>query len=560
MKLFSVMETAFDNFDNTIRMYLSKTLNRLGLEYTNNQIFGLIFTALKGIIQNAMFYIEDALTEQNIDTALRKQSIYSLAKISGFEPSYGSAAVGTLLGSSIINNGIESKATKIYIRNGTRVKNTISGMTYMLYLPTENYVFDVSKTLVKHEFKVVQGSWTTNTYIGRGYALETIELKTIELFDKSYLDVYVNGEKWEQAACMYDMKNKAKEYVVSIGFNNTFNIMFGDDDYGRQLREGDQVSIRYIQHGGVMGNCYPSIKTTFVFVEYGVDSKGNTIDLNNYMRLEMKNCISGGSDADSIHLVRNMIGKASRNLVYANEDNFKLFLSRFSFIGYSNIFSQKNSLTLTAICTTNYKDNLKTVDDYYALKDSDILLSNDQKEMVYNTLENSKKAFAGVTLKFEDPVIRRYSVICYCKINSPFNREPIKEQSKDLIANYFMNIEKEDMFVSKSELIKEILDNVADIEAIDITFVSGVDEQCYKDGYYYRYDLKFVNNQYQYIPTKVIYSADVHPGLDEFGNISLNNKLEIPLLSDLYYYNDKASMKKSDNDRIKLDAIEFFFI
>ena len=76
MKLFSIMDTAFSNFDDTVRTYLQKTFNDLGLNYTHNQIFGVIFDGMKGIMQNLMFYIEDAFTEQNIFTAQRKKRAY----------------------------------------------------------------------------------------------------------------------------------------------------------------------------------------------------------------------------------------------------------------------------------------------------------------------------------------------------------------------------------------------------------------------------------------------------------------------------------------------------
>jgi hypothetical protein len=72
MKLFKINETSFDNFDATVRNYLSKTLGAVGKQFSNSQIFGAIFEGIKGVMQNAMFYIEDALTEQNIFTAYRK--------------------------------------------------------------------------------------------------------------------------------------------------------------------------------------------------------------------------------------------------------------------------------------------------------------------------------------------------------------------------------------------------------------------------------------------------------------------------------------------------------
>ncbi len=128
MKLFSVMQTAFDNFDDTVKKYLARVFNSLGMNGNNTQVFGIIFNGIKGVMQNAMFYIEDALTEQNIFTATRKKSIYSLAKISGYEPFYGSSASGTLIGSIVRGSALDSDATKIFISNNTKIVNKETGI------------------------------------------------------------------------------------------------------------------------------------------------------------------------------------------------------------------------------------------------------------------------------------------------------------------------------------------------------------------------------------------------------------------------------------------------
>ena len=57
MKLFKVMETTFDNFDSTVRTYLSKVFNSLGMQYSSSQIFGVIFDGIKGVMQNIMFLL-----------------------------------------------------------------------------------------------------------------------------------------------------------------------------------------------------------------------------------------------------------------------------------------------------------------------------------------------------------------------------------------------------------------------------------------------------------------------------------------------------------------------
>lgn len=150
MKLFNVMQTTYANFDNSVRNYLSKMFGQIGMEYTHTQIFGVIFDGIKGVMQNVMFYIEDAFTEQNVFTAARKKSILSLAKISGYEGYYGSAATGSVVANVVINNGTESenKTNKIYIRNGSRLINNNTGVTYIIDLPINNYIVDISKAYV----------------------------------------------------------------------------------------------------------------------------------------------------------------------------------------------------------------------------------------------------------------------------------------------------------------------------------------------------------------------------------------------------------------------------
>ena len=52
-----------------------------------------IITVVGNAVQNLMLYIEDALVEQNKYTAQRKKSIYNLAALSGYVPSFGKATV-----------------------------------------------------------------------------------------------------------------------------------------------------------------------------------------------------------------------------------------------------------------------------------------------------------------------------------------------------------------------------------------------------------------------------------------------------------------------------------
>lgn len=559
MKLFDIMQTSFDAFDETIRTYLSKTFNNLGIQYTHSQIFGVIFDGIRGIMQNMMFYIEDAMNEQNIFTAIRKKSVYSLAKISGYEAYYGSTPTGILIGKLQLNNGLTSKATRVYIKNHARVQNRMTGIMYSIVLPTSYYVYDVSKPLVTHEFKIVQGMFTTSTYVAKGIEMETIHISIAELFDKEYLKVSVNGEDWTRVYNFYDMTENGKEYLVSVGFDNAIDITFGNNLYGKRLNSGDTVLIEYLRHSGDLGNILPNEISDFIFAEYSYDTLGNSVNSNDYMKLSVSTCISGGTNSDSIEFIRSMVGSNSRSLVLASEDNFKLFFKRFSFIGYVNCWSETNSMVVIATCLRNFMDELSSIDDYYNIPVENMLLTTEQKEMIINTLNNSNRAFAGITFRFQDPIIRRYAFICYVKIDSVYNQDTAKSEIRKCMANYFMNLPSDCTFIAKSDLIKYILDNSTTLKSIDIDIISEAAEQAYYNGYYDKYEMKFVNGTYEYKQNRVIYEHENQTGIDNYGNIQLDSKMEIPVLHGGFkYYVDKQSNNKTDY--IVIDDIQVYFI
>jgi hypothetical protein len=560
MKLFEIMDTAFDNFDNTVRTYLQKTFNDLGFNYTHNQIFGVIFDGIKGVMQNIMFYIEDAFTEQNIYTAQRKKSIYSLAKISGYEPSYGTSATGTIYCKLANNVSLNTSATKIYINNHSTIINRATNIIYTIILPTNYYTIDISKPLVTHEFKIIQGTFRTNTYIAKGLKLETINLTGTGNYDAQYITVSVDGEEWTQALNLYEMQENEKSFMVSSGYDNTLNIIFGNGTNGRIPEKGSSITITYINHAGMGGNINIYDKPDLLFFSEATDNLGQTVNLNEFCSLKINNMITGGTDPDTIDFVKQMIGYNSRSNVLASEDNYRLFLKRFSFVGDASLWCEENSSTVIVSVLSNYFIRSKNPDTYFITPVDKFTITENQKNMIIQTLNNSNKMLAGVNVRFQDPIIRKYAIICYVKSSSMYNQEDIVERLKNVIANYFIKLNIKTQFVPKSDIIKAVVETVDCIDAFDFNFVSELAEITYKQDYYDKQELTFVNRGFVLRTHRIIYEANVFPGLDEYGNISLDSPLEIPVLRGGFrYYPDKES-ETGKNNSITLDAIQVFFI
>lgn len=560
MKLFKTIETSFDRFDETIRSYLSRVFGNLGIEYTHSQIFGVIFNGMRGILQNAMFYIEDALTEQNVFTSTRQKSLYSLAKISGYEPYYGCSATGTVIGQINANMNLSDGTRKLFIQNYSKLINLNTGVSYLIVLPTEYYVVDLAKPIIKHEFKIVQGRMEKNQYVSIGRPWESIQISSTDLWNKEYFKVLVDGIEWRQCASVYDMTEDGEEYVLQAGYNGDIEILFGNGNFGQMLNPGQTIEIRTIKHAGSSGNIVSD--AIFKMQSPAYDSIGNSVNINSYMTFTMQNPICGGTNADSAQFIRSIIGYNSRSLVLASEDNFKLFFKRFSFIGYVNCWSERNSLCVTATCLSNKVNELNDIDAYYNLNVDELLLNDEQKQMIHSTLNNSKRTFAGITLKFQDPIIRRYAIICYVKVDNIYNREAVRNGIRITLANYFMRMFNDVQFIAKSDLMKTIIDNNSAIKSLNMDIISELAEDAYRDGYYYKYELKLVNGEYVYVPIKVMYESGKNPGLDDFGNIVIGSKLEIPVLHGGFaYYNDKTIRNGIKNtDMINIDTIQVYFV
>ena len=134
--------------------------------------------------------------------------------------------------------------------------------------------------------------------------------------------------------------------------------MFGNGIFGYRIQECDSIKIRFTVHAGEDRNIINISSPNWTIVSPLYNSYGNPVSADNYLNVKLATPVSGGTDADSIELVKNMIGYNSRSLVLANENNFKQFLKRFSFIGQTSIISEPNSLTIVASCLRNKTNDI----------------------------------------------------------------------------------------------------------------------------------------------------------------------------------------------------------
>lgn len=533
MKLFTLLETSYNNFTSAVKNYLNKSLSNNDSSLGNNTIFGQLINVLSSVVQNMMLYIEDALVEQNKYTAQRKKSIYGLAAISGYEPFLGKAS-GVQISINFLPSN--SPSTGVIINNHQQIICNQNGLPYNIILPQESIIMSVHNDSTAKQLYAIQGRFESQIFISTGGKYYTQNFNFLGNLDEEYLEVYVNDEKWEKVVSIYDMSPDGKQWTYKISPVNGIDIIFGNDKFGRSLKADDVIKISYLLHDGEVGNIDVTQNTFFIFKDLLYSVYGEEIDGNNIFNLTCSSldAVTSGMNSESVEQVRKMIGLNSRSLVLSDVKNYKQFLSRFSMCGYNRTWSEPGSMVINSVILKNYKMNLKEGREYFNLNKSDFLLSEEQKSSIKNCIENTGNQLAGATYNIIDPELCKYAINLRLKMKKvSYEKEYIITKIKDLLGNFFADLQA-DKFIPKSDIIHLIKSNIDSVDGIDVYILSEKNETAKQKGYYHIEDLHFDPNSSTY--KKISETIHIYPGedpgigLDVFGNIMLSNNNQYPIL------------------------------
>ena len=501
MKLFSLIQLRYDQFENAIRNALSKALGSENVPFSNSNIFGQLINVVSSATQNILSYIEDGITEQNKFTASRKRSLYNLAAISGYHPSLGTATSALVRVSFKPNN---LKSLSVVLKNHTTIVCDQNGLTYNIILPQEAIVLSPNYDNISKYLSIVEGRFEEQSFIVNGGQLYTETILFNGDADLDYLEVYVNNEKWERMPSLYDMEPEAKQYSVRTSLDKGFDLIFGDTQNGKELKEGDVIRVSYLLHSGEYGNIDSSKPVSFEFSQNLTDISGEEIDGNEMfiIKLQAQENVNSGTFSEDINKVREMIGLNSRSLVLADAKNYKQFFNKFSFVGYNRTWSERGSLIINSLIIKNYKTNLQNGKDYFKLNESDFILSDTQKQSIINNITNSGQQLAGAVINIFDPEIAKYAMYIYIKLKSDsYDTDYISNQIRTLIGD-FMSNEINDIFIPKSDITKLIKDNIEAVDGVDVYFLSQLNEQALMNHSY-------EEKTYQYNPSTGTYDIKV---------------------------------------------------
>jgi hypothetical protein len=464
--------------------FITKTYSQSKNLFTVASAWGQIVFVFQNISQLILYFIEDSITELNIEQATRDYSVRSLARLSGYDPKRATTAQGEVI-VSWNNSNTQAQGGAVIIPKNPQIRNQQNGQIYTLILPSDTVTIPLSSSSQPLNFKIVQGSFSSTNYTSNGASLLSFSVPfTLGAnIDHFYVNVYVNEEKWRRYDSLYDIPLNGKGFIVRSGISNGIDVYFGNNFFGMIPQAGSRIRIEYLVSIGIAGNISSTVSNplTWKFVTSGTSLFGGSLDLNQYLNIANSIDPDFGTDQDATSLIRLVAPKTSRAFVFANAQSYEIFLNKLG------IFSQ---IQAYSTFDDNYLDddnviyiylvpdvtlNLASNQDYFSIPVQNFILSDTQKNKILNLIEDSGSMIATTVVQITSPVIKYFVLNITISIFQGFDPTAIKQQIRNKISDYMLNVKRRDK-IPKSDIIA-IVESVSGVDSVNAEFISKDDQE-----------------------------------------------------------------------------------
>jgi hypothetical protein len=479
-EIFKLNRLRYDQMMFDVKSYLGQRFAQVGQVFSPASAFGQILTVMLDLGKLIFYYVEDSLTETNIYTATRDNSIRSLASLTGHNPTRSIAATGTVR-LTYNGNSVPMYGNTLIIPNYTALVNEDNGFTYTIVSDTEEIRLNlIGKSSV--EVRVMQGIIEPQEFTGSGWEMQSFQVipRRGAQIDHFFVKVYVNGTEWKQYDSIYDMPYEGEAVMVRTGMSGGLDIVFGNGYFGRKPVAGATIRVEYLTTAGNDGNLVDGAPPNLTFSDSVYDVTGTPVDGNEIIDFSVGVPIMFGADPEPLELTRVLAPRNSRAFVLINADSYVYFLQKFNLFSVIDAFStleddnveDDNVIYLFLIPDVNKRKPNSA--DYFSTPFNLFLLQDYEKEKVYDYIEESGQKIMNTVIKIVDPIVKRYILNINVTAYEGFSKDTIRQQIVSKCSDYFLKNRRRDR-IPKSDLVS-IIESVEGVDSVNLWFVSEENE------------------------------------------------------------------------------------
>lgn len=268
MATLRVTELDFDAIKQNIKNYLTSQSQFTDYDFEGSGLSVLIDTLAYNTHYNA-FYLNMAMNEIFIDSAVKRESVVSLSKMLNYVPRSARSAVAKI---NVTVNGVLGAPTSLIIDRYTPFTSSIGGVAYTFYNLEPATITPTGSTYVYENLEIKEGTFVVNKFtVGATPGPSEKFVIPNALIDTSTLRVTVQDTASSSASETYTKFNgditgvvgTSKIYYLEQNAQGSYEIYFGDGVLGSKLSTNNQVTIEYLVTNGTVANVSDKIDQVF---------------------------------------------------------------------------------------------------------------------------------------------------------------------------------------------------------------------------------------------------------------------------------------------------------
>jgi len=463
--------------------FLIVTFKQSFRNFTYGSSYGQILLVLHNLYQEALYYIQDSITQLNFKSATRPHMVMGMAGLQGHNASRGKSARGEIL-IKIKKDADLSEITgnTIYVPNYSRIKcssnGNSNGLFYMLDLGERDTLVDINNTSGAR-MKVLQGKLDYQIRTGTGQNNQTFEMQVLPnvQIEDTTVEVSVNGKMYTKIESLLDIIFGGRFCIVRTGITSGIDVIFGNSINAEIPALGSEIRIDYVITDGAAGNIFEKDHAMLEFDDIGFDSVGKEIELKDIFEISISIPPDLGADAEPIELTKVLAPNISRNFIIHDQRSLKYFLDKMNYFSIVRITKNlvDNVNTYNAMLIPKLVDRLNSGEDYFSTDTDKFLLTELEKTRILNSIHESGNKSANITITFTSPILKKFTSVVYIEAFKEHNGVPVREDVLELkvrekMSEYLISNKRVNK-IPHSDIVR-LIDKIDEVDTVKLVFVS----------------------------------------------------------------------------------------
>ena len=291
----------FDQIKTSIKDYLRANSNFTDFDFEGSN-FSILIDTLAYNTYIAAFNSNMIVNESFLDSATVRENVVSLARNIGYVPRSRSAST------AVISFTAEPKTltSTLTLQAGLICTGTSGGSSYVFSSPENITASVINGVATFNSIQIKEGTFlkkqfTVNGSLDQRFILDNsfIDTSTIRVYVKG-LSESGTGQLYTQVDNIFEIDSTSEIYLLQEVQDEKYEILFGDNRFGKKLENNAIITVTYIVTDGKDGNGANSFTFAGTFKNENnvVEILKNTITINTLQSSE------NGADIEGIQSIK----------------------------------------------------------------------------------------------------------------------------------------------------------------------------------------------------------------------------------------------------------------